>query len=94
MKFNKQILASVFLVLFGILQLADLHIVGHDADDIDCSLCKFTSDHHNDDFTSVDTISIPEIIQIPADAVRTAYKSRYFGSTNAYSFLNKAPPTA
>jgi hypothetical protein len=94
MKFNRQILASVFLVLFGIIQLADLHIVGHDANDTDCSLCKFTSDHHNDDFASADTVTIPEVVHIPADIVRATYVNQYFGSSVAYTFLNKAPPVA
>ncbi|MBG6133174.1 hypothetical protein IWQ47_004492 [Aquimarina sp. EL_43] len=94
MKFNRQILASIFLVLFGIIQLADLHIVGHDADDIDCSLCKFTSDHHNDNFTSADTVTVPEAVHVPADIVRATYVNRYFDSSAAYNFLNKAPPAA
>ncbi|WP_103069181.1 hypothetical protein [Aquimarina sediminis] len=93
MKFNRQILASIFLVLFGIILLADLHIVGHDADDIDCSLCKFTSDH-NDDFTSEDIVVTPVVVQVPADIVRTTYVNRYFGSSTSYTFLNKAPPVA
>jgi hypothetical protein len=94
MKFNRQILASIFLVLFGIIQLADLHIVSHDAEDIDCSLCKFTTDHHTDDFTASSIVTTPNVVQVPADIVRTTYLNQYFGSSITYSFLNKAPPTA
>jgi hypothetical protein len=95
MKFNRQILASVFLVLFSIIQLADLHIVGHDtANDIDCSICKFTSDHHNDDFAFLDTVTIPEAVHVPTDIIRVTYANRYFDSSAAYNFLNKAPPVA
>ncbi|WP_062053670.1 hypothetical protein [Aquimarina longa] len=94
MKLNRQILASIFLIFFGIIQLADIHIVGHDTDDEDCSLCEFTLNHHNDDFTPVDTLTISKVIQIPIDVVRTTYIKQYFGSSVTYSFLNKAPPTA
>lgn len=94
MKINRQILASIFLILFGVIQLADLHIVSHDTDDVDCSLCKFTSDNHNANFTSPDTITVSDIILVPADVVRITYENRYFGSRIAHSFLNKAPPVA
>ncbi|WP_108867756.1 hypothetical protein [Aquimarina aquimarini] len=93
MKVNRQILASIFLVLFGIIQLADLHVVGHDDDDdVECSICKFTLDHHNDGVIPVDSVKISEIITVPADIVRTTYVNRYFGSSVTHSFLNKAPP--
>ncbi len=92
MKFNRQILASVFLILFGIIQIADLHIVGHDANDTDCTLCKFTSDHHNDNFIPADIVTVPEAVYVPADIVRATYVNRYFDSSAAYNFLNKAPP--
>ena len=96
MKFNRQILASTFLILFGIIQLADLHVVGHDdADaDVDCSLCKFTSDNNNTNFTPTDTVTISDIVHIPSDVVRITYINRYFGSTLTRTLSNKAPPVA
>ncbi|GGX07135.1 hypothetical protein [Aquimarina muelleri] len=94
MKFNRQILASIFLILFGIIQLADLHIVSHDDNDVDCSLCKFTLDNHNTNFTSPDTITVSDVILVPTDVVRITYVNQYFGSGSTHTFLNKAPPVA
>ncbi|MEW7277597.1 hypothetical protein ABW636_03280 [Aquimarina sp. 2201CG1-2-11] len=98
MKVNKQILASVLLVLFGIVLVADLHILSHDdatnSDDIDCSICDFTSENHTDDFIPTDIVIGYEHVNIPADVVRTNYLNRYFATSVTYSFLNKAPPVA
>ncbi len=97
MKLNRQILASALLMLFGIVLVADLHILGHDdadANDTECSICDFTSEHNNDDFTPSEIIGSYDVVQIPADVVRTTYVDRYFKVSIAYSFLNKAPPVA
>ncbi|MHA7056826.1 hypothetical protein ACWGOQ_0006375 [Aquimarina sp. M1] len=92
MKFNKHIVASIFLILFSFIQLADLHVVGHDANDIDCKICKLASENLDDDFVSVDSIEIPKEIIIPVDLVRINTFDTYFDKHERYSFLNKAPP--
>ncbi|WP_299435679.1 hypothetical protein [uncultured Aquimarina sp.] len=94
MKFNKHIIASVFLIFFSFIQLADLHAVGHDANDMDCKICQLASENIDDDFTSTDIIELPKSIIIPSDVVKNYYQKQYVDSSTKFSFLNKAPPAA
>ncbi len=94
MKSSRPIIASIFLALFSFIQLADLHVLDHDANDIDCTICQLASENHNDDFVSSDIITIPCVIAVPADIVRSTYEQQYFDTTLDYSLLNKAPPAA
>ncbi|KAA1246300.1 hypothetical protein [Aquimarina sp. RZ0] len=93
MQSNKHIIASVLLILFSFMQLVDLHKVSHDADDIDCKLCKLASENlDNDDFLSTTIVCLDDIIQIPADTAISHYKDQYIDAYSSFSFLNKAPP--
>ncbi len=94
MKSNRHIIASIFLVMFSFIQLADLHVFDHDANDLDCNVCQLVSENQNDGYIGADIIEIPCVIAIPADVVRSSYEQKYFDSSNNYSFLNKAPPAA
>ncbi len=94
MKSNRHIIASILLVLFSFMQLADLHVLDHDANDVDCNICQLASENHSDDYIGVDIVETPCVITIPADVVRATYEQRYFYSSVNYSFLNKAPPAA
>lgn len=93
---NKQILASVLLMLLGVILVGDLHFLGHDddasANDTDCSICDFTSEHHTDDFIPADTISNSDVVQIPTNIVQITYVNKYLDIAVPHSFLNKAPP--
>ncbi|WP_109436347.1 hypothetical protein [Aquimarina sp. AU119] len=94
MKSNRHIVASIFLILFSFIQLADLHVLGHDANDIDCNVCQMVSENPNDGYISTEIIEIPSVITIPANVVRIKYVQQYFDYSSKYSFLNKAPPAA
>ncbi len=94
MKSGRNIIASILLVLFSFMQLADLHVLDHDTNDVDCSICQLALENHSDGYTSVDIVETPCVITIPADVVRSNYEQRYFDTSISYSFLNKAPPTA
>ncbi|MDH7446232.1 hypothetical protein [Aquimarina sp. 2201CG14-23] len=92
MKSNKHIIASVFLILFSFMQLADLHAVDHDANDMDCKICQLASENLDDDFVSVDFTEIPKVVIIPVDRIQINNVDTYSNSESHYSFLNKAPP--
>ncbi len=94
MKSNRHSIASIFLILFSFIQLADLHVLGHDANDIDCTVCQMISENPNDGYISIEVIEIPSVITIPANVVRINYVQQYFDYSSKYSFLNKAPPAA
>ncbi|AXT61975.1 hypothetical protein D1816_16965 [Aquimarina sp. AD10] len=94
MKSSRHIIASIFLMIFSFIQLADLHVLDHDANDVDCTICQFASQDHNDDFISAEIVMLPDAVIIPADVVRSTYENRYFKTNKNHSFLNKAPPVA
>lgn len=96
MKSNRHIIATVFLIVFSFIQLADLHALDHDHDagDTDCDLCKMVSENPNDGYISAEVIEILSIITIPENVVRINYVQQYFDYSSKYSFLNKAPPAA
>ncbi len=94
MKSNRSIIASIFLALFCLIQLADTHVLSHDAGDTDCQICLLASEKQSDGFLNAETIEVPCIITIPADVVRINYEQNYFDTTINYSLLNKAPPSA
>lgn len=94
MKSNRHIIASILLVMFSFIQLADLHVFDHDSDDVDCKICLLASENQNDGYIGVEILKAPCVIAIPTNVVRTTYEQRYFDSSNNYSFLNKAPPSA
>ncbi len=94
MKSNRHIIASIFLALFCILQLADVHMFSHDSGDTDCQICLLSSDKQDDGFLGTEIVKTPCIISIPADIVRSNYEQSYFDSQINYSLQNKAPPTA
>lgn len=76
------------------IQLADVHVFSHDAEDGNCAICLMTSDLNDDHFTTTSSIDVPQPIIIPADLVRIDYMNSYYNSSINYSLLNKAPPTA
>ncbi|WP_298547070.1 hypothetical protein [uncultured Aquimarina sp.] len=95
MKTNKRhIIASVFLIVFSLIQVLDLHALSHDANDLDCKICQLASENLDDDFVSVDTTEIPKEIIIPEDRIKINNSDTYFDREAHYSFLNKAPPVA
>ncbi len=94
MKSYRHIIASIFLMIFSFIQLADLHVLDHDSGDTDCQICLLASEKHNDGFLNAEVVEIPCIITVPANVVRINYEQHYFDSTINYSLLNKAPPTA
>ncbi|MBQ4819852.1 hypothetical protein [Aquimarina sp. MMG016] len=94
MKSKRHIIASIFLIVFSFMQLADLHVLDHDANDVDCTICLLALDHQDLDYIPSEIVTIPEINIIPSEIVRSTYVSKYFGSSLDYSLSNKAPPAA
>jgi len=96
MKTKKTIIASIFLVIFSLIHLADLHVLEHhDDSDVDCEICHFAIENHDkDSYIGPEVISLPCIYSIPADIVRSNYEQEFFNTTINYSFLNRPPPSA
>ncbi|SHI97492.1 hypothetical protein [Aquimarina spongiae] len=94
MKSERRIIAAIFLALFCLMQLAEVHVFSHDGDDGDCQLCLISAEKINDGFLNTEEVNVPCIIVIPTDVVRSTYEQRYFTSTVKNTFLNKAPPIA
>ncbi len=95
MKSYRHIIAVIFLALFCLTELADIHVFTHDAGDTDCQLCVLAFENQsNDGFLGTEIVEVPTIILIPADVVRTSYEKHYFDSQLNYSLQNKAPPAA
>ncbi len=81
-------------MLFGIIQLADLHTLGHDDEnDADCVVCMHTSQHQENYFMVPHTIAVPDVIEIPVQEVNLVYIDQIFGIRTILSLNNKAPPT-
>ncbi len=95
MNAKRHITASIFLILFSFIQLADLHIVGHDdVNDIDCKLCQFSSDNHNNNLILTEIINIVDSVLIPVNIVLFD-STNFIICTSCYNKLhNKAPPIA
>ncbi|WP_378179920.1 hypothetical protein [Aquimarina sp. SS2-1] len=91
---NRHIIASIFLILFSFMQLADLHVVSHDVNDVDCELCLIASENLEDNFIPVNSIEIPKEVIVPVDHIQITYTKVNYGINTHYSFLNKAPPVA
>jgi len=89
-------IASLFLLLFGIIQFAELHVLGHEDDDQgnDCHLCQFVSEHHVNSFLGSEIIEIPSEHIVPASIVIFHYEQSFFNTKINYSFLNRPPPSA
>ena len=94
MKNNRTIIASIFLALFCLIQLTDIHVFSHDSGDTDCQICLLSSEKQNDGFIGTEVLETPCVITVPADVVRINYEQNYFDSSINFSFLNKAPPSA
>jgi len=93
MKSNKRhIIATVLLILFSIIQLSDLHVVGHDDNDIDCEICQLAPENLDDNFIPTDVVETPKVASIPLDRIQINTFDIYFDRETYYSFLNKAPP--
>ena len=92
MKNNQRIIASIFLILFSCIQIADLHVVSHDANDIDCNICQFALDQHDDDFDYTCQLEIPDATICISDTSNSFYKSRFVNDYIYFSLQNKAPP--
>ncbi len=96
MKWNRQIRASIFLVLFSITQLADLHALSHeDATDEDCAICLLaTVEQQEKCFILTKECEVPVRIEIPPHKrITLQYTNLYYNSSINYLFQNKAPPT-
>lgn len=74
------------------MQVAELHIFGHDDDEDNCALCIISLEGPDNDFIPTDIIQIPNDIIVPAKQVRFNYINNYFVSSFDYSLSNKAPP--
>ncbi len=98
MKTQKSIIASIFLVIFSLLQLADLHVLEHDDvddKDGDCEICQLAFENHDKDgYITSDVITIPCVYNIPSNVVRSNYEQQFFNTSINYSFLNRPPPSA
>ncbi len=81
-------------MIFSIIQLADLHIVGHDANDIECHICQLSIDNSSDGFLTPEVISITTPIEIPIDTVVLKHTVSFVYSTTLFNYNNKAPPRA
>jgi len=96
MQTQRSIIATIFLIFFSVIQLADLHVMEHDdLNDVDCNICQLASENHDNDGyigSEISTISCPHIV--PADIVRSNYEQSYFTTEINYSFLNRPPPSA
>ncbi|QKX04612.1 hypothetical protein HN014_06695 [Aquimarina sp. TRL1] len=95
MNVHKHIITSLLLLLFGAMQLGELHVLDHASDDSDCMVCEYVSgQNHNDFFVLVEEVSVPETIDIPAESavyisLNTTVKTITFSKLH-----NKAPPVA
>lgn len=90
---RRQNIAIIFLALFCMIQLAELHVFGHDADEDNCALCIISLESTDSDFIPIDITQVPEEIIVPANLVRSNYMNNYFASSFDYSLPNKAPPS-
>lgn len=90
----RHIIASFLFVIFSCIQLADLHVLDHDANDTDCDICLIASQNHLDTFIPSETTIVPDTIFISVDVV-ISYRINPFINSDYYNTLrNKAPPIA
>lgn len=92
MKRKEYFISWIFLILFGFIQLVDLHQLSHDQEDADCEICILISEEHADTFTYVSSVSIPPVLQIPVGLPQPGYCDPIVSSSVYATFLNKAPP--
>ncbi|MBW1298903.1 hypothetical protein [Aquimarina litoralis] len=93
MKVNKQIVASVFLVLFCMIQFAELHVFGHDDAESNCALCLVTVDQVDDDYLILaPQINSSEPFETPSELTQINYTNSGFDSHFMCLLSNKAPP--
>ncbi|WP_405209027.1 hypothetical protein [Aquimarina sp. LLG6339-5] len=89
---NRHIIATVLLIFFSFIQLSDLHIVGHDDNEVDCEMCQLAPENLDDNFISIGVVETPKVVSIPVDRIQINSFDIYFDRETNYSFLNKAPP--
>ncbi|SEK82656.1 hypothetical protein SAMN04487910_1227 [Aquimarina amphilecti] len=89
---KRHIISTALLILFSFIQLSDLHIVGHDDNDVDCEMCQLAPENLDDNFIPIDSIETPKVVSIPLDQIQINSFDIYFDRETYYSFLNKAPP--
>ncbi|WP_378186154.1 hypothetical protein ACE939_13665 [Aquimarina sp. W85] len=91
---NKNFIASLLLVLFGIIQIADLHALDHDADDLDCKICQFASDQKSESFLPIQQIQVPQTLYVNISVISLLYPDVLYTENEFGTFHNKAPPAA
>ena len=90
---GKKFIASVFLLFFAVLQMADLHIIQHDVDDKDCVVCQISSSSQTDDYyTFQNTDYTIECIETPVNRQAVVYTFASVNPSSVYICSNKAPP--
>lgn len=93
MRRGKQLIASVFLLFFAVLQIADLHIIQHDVDENDCVLCHISSLSESDDhFTFTPTDYSIERIEVSLKQELIVHHYITVDISSNYICANKAPP--
>lgn len=93
MKSHRHIISTIFLAMFCLIQLADIHIfTHHDGNDTDCQICLLCFDKQDDGFLPIEITEIPDTIDTPENIVLLNYEQQYFSIILDHSSLNKAPP--
>ena len=94
MNTRKRIIAFLLLLVFGCMQLVDLHQLDHEHDDSECELCQvFSHDLTKDYYTfvaayEVKRFHIPSVLH-----TSTFYTTPYIQGDNIVGFFNKPPPS-
>ena len=90
---GKRFIASVFLLFFAILQMADLHIIQHDADDKDCMTCQISSTNQTDDhYSFLSTDYSIDLIEVFVKKEEITHNYIQVDIPSNYICTNKAPP--
>ena len=90
---KRHLIATMFLLLFCVIQLAELHVIDHAHDHSECSLCVLTIDQIQDDyFITAPIIHISEQFETPIRLVQINNPHYYIDPYFGYSPPNKAPP--
>lgn len=94
MSANKNIIASLLLVFFSLIQIADLHVLDHDVNDVDCKICQVASDHRATSFLPTQETEVPQTLYVYTSDLPVEYHAVVYTETSFNNLQNKAPPVA
>ncbi|TYP77005.1 hypothetical protein [Aquimarina intermedia] len=91
---NKNIIASLLLVFFSCIQIADLHALDHEVDDVDCKICQFAADQKAESYLPSQDIGVPQTLDVYTGVLPLQYHVVVYTNTSFDNLQNKAPPVA